>query len=273
MPIDFGNIQGNIVDSTGQGPGAPAQPTSNIQTVTTGPISPQTDLGVKTEMSQSEKIRQDNAEAEAYRQQMLRLINKGTDEQQVNLLTSMDSDIARRGISNEDFAAFNRDLYDANPAAMEAARPFSSGAFVRGLANFSPMNLGRNLLTDFFSKFGKQSGSIVDDTPADEIGLDLAQTMQMAERDPNKMGVMALDTTPREGELMGEFINRKFNEDPIIQKYFGNKEKEERLDEILEELGITNNSNKGMNPYFDLFKQYDLETQRNIFNNLPSIMP
>ena len=160
---------------------------------------------------------------------MLRLINKGTDEQQVNLLTSMDSDIARRGISNEDFAAFNRDLYDANPAAMEAARPFSSGAFVRGLANFSPMNLGRNLLTDFFSKFGKQSGSIVDDTPADEIGLDLAQTMQMAERNPNQMGVMALDTLPGEGELMGEFVNRKFNEDPIIQKYFGNKEKEKRM--------------------------------------------
>ena len=177
------------------------------------------------------------------------------------------------GISNEDFAAFNRDLYDANPAAMEAARPFSSGAFVRGLANFSPMNLGRNLLTDFFSKFGKQSGSIVDDTPADEIGLDLAQTMQMAERNPNQMGVMALDTLPGEGELMGEFVNRKFNEDPIIQKYFGNKEKEKRTDEILEELGIMDNSNKGMNPYFDLFKQYDLETQRNIFNNLPNIMP
>ena len=36
MPIDFGNIQGNIVDSTGKGPGAVSAPSNQGNLVVSG---------------------------------------------------------------------------------------------------------------------------------------------------------------------------------------------------------------------------------------------
>ena len=83
--------------------------------------------------SQQDRIQQQKKEL-ANRQSIQRMANKGT----INRSDFKDGAARLTGESPQDYAKFMQGLHKSNPAAMQKAFPFSSGAMIGKLANFIP---------------------------------------------------------------------------------------------------------------------------------------
>ena len=95
-------------------------------------------------------------QAEMNRGSIQRMANKGV----INRSDFKGGAARLAGESPQDYAKFMQALHKSNPAAMQKAFPFSSGAMTNQIANFIPgMNLAKGI-TGFFNK-GKQAGSAV----------------------------------------------------------------------------------------------------------------
>ena len=86
-------------------------------------------------------------EAEAYRQELLRQISAtgtpfGSGTDMASQLGGMDFDLARKGLTPDQYYNFTQQLMAADPTpgnmAYKAARPFSSGQLVQGIAGLMP---------------------------------------------------------------------------------------------------------------------------------------